>query len=283
MEQEFNADAIPTTGQEAEALIQHFESPEEEQTEGATEVPAKPTPAETYYALNYKGQEEKHPLSKILEFASQGRDYSQKMRDLRVQRELFEKDRSKYADIDARLQKYAEVEAYIQKDPAWWQHVQGLYQQRAEGQGTATPQLPPEVLAKLDETSKYVESMKIRHEDESLDSDIRTYQEKNPQFDWGKVDESGRPDLERRILDHAIQNGIKSFRAAANDFLFEEHVNRAKTAAKEDVGKQIQKQTKLGLGPVTPKPVLKLKGVANIRDKSWDEVTREALAEAGIA
>lgn len=282
MEQDFNADAIPTNGQEAEALLEHFASPSEQMSEGPAETPGSGPPplTEQQMELNYRGQLEKHPLSKILEFASQGRDYSQKMRDLRIQRELFEKDRTKYADLDERIKRYSEVEEYIKKDPAWWQHVQQSYQQRGNAQTPA--QLPPEVMAKIEAAHEFATVEKVRREDESLDSNIRAYKEKYPDFDWGKVDEQGRSSLELAILQHAIDHKIEDFSIAANSYLFDEHVKRAQVAAKEDVGKQIQKQTKLGLGPVTAKPVLQLKRPESVREKSYDELAQEGMQALGI-
>lgn len=290
-------DVVPQTAEQAEALVEHWTSPNEPTgIEGQVSGEVEPNQAAQEYAIKYKGKEEKYPLDKILSFANQGRDYSEKMRQFRMERESFEKEsqanKAKWADLESRLSRYAEVEEYIKKDPAWYDYLVQSYQERLQGNGQANPTHDPLVQSLSQEVrglkeiatrfqEKEAELARAK-EDEALDGQITEYREKHGDFDWVTVDENGL-DLEKRILDHAIKNGIQSFRAAANDYLFDEHVKRAKGGAKEEVGKDIQKRTKLGLGPVTDRPTMPLKAVENVSSKSWDEITREALVAAGLS
>jgi len=75
---------------------------------------------ELMYSINYKGQEEKLPISKIIDFAQQGRDYSEKMGRLN-------------ADIEARAQEL--TDATLDK----------LYQEQRANAATppAEPNTPP--------------------------------------------------------------------------------------------------------------------------------------------
>lgn len=122
-------------------------------------------------------------------------------------------------------------------------------------------------------------------EDSELDGTISSFKEEHPDLDWKTLDEHGA-DLERRILNHASEMGIttaKGFRAAARDYLFDDLLGRAKLGGKEEVGKQIQKATKLGLGPVTDRPSRPVKRVENVSGKSWEDIEREALEAHGLA
>ena len=249
------------------------------------------------FELNYRGKLEKHPLEKILQFAQQGRDYNEKMRLFRDQRSSFEKSlRSNWEKetepLHAQLKEFREVSEYIKKDPAWWDHVRTNYQSRLKEQGQQAS-LPPEIASKIEKLEAFVTSAEQRQaqeqeakEDSELDGIISAFKEEHPDLDWKTLDDQGT-DLERRILNHASDMGIttaKGFRAAARDLLHDDLLGRAKLSGKEDVGKQIQKATKLGLGPITDKPTVKQLGrVKSVRDKSWEDIERELVEKEGIA
>lgn len=298
-----NENSIPQSAEEAEALVNSWDEPQEasEPNEGDLgETPdgnAPPPPAEANHNLNYKGKEESYPLSKIIEFAQQGRDYSQKMHDLSVQRTQLENHvrqvQAENAKVAERIKQYAEVEAYQQKDPAWWKHVVDSYQARqgSNQDGSPSVQLPPEIASKIETLEQFVQAQQQEKvvqaqsaEDTELDGVIKGYRDEFASFDWSTKDAQGR-DLERQILDHAIALGItkpSGFRAAANDYLFKQHVERAKTNGKVDVGKQIQKTTKLGLGPVTPHSSKQIERAKNVSSKSYEELTAEAIEKYGL-
>lgn len=288
-------DAVPQTAEQAKALVEHWSSPTEPTEIESQGQEAEAPPAEEF-TIKYRGKDEKYPLDKILSFANQGRDYSEKMRQFRLEREAFEKEsqtnKAKWQSLEERLTHYADIEEYIKKDPAWYDYLVQSYQHRIQGNGQANPTNDPLVQSLSQEVrglkevatrfqEKEAEITRVK-EDEDLDRQIQDYRGKYGDFDWVTVDENGL-DLEKRILDHAIKNNITSFRAAANDYLFDEHVNRAKAGAKEEVGKDIQKKTKLGLGPVTDRPTMPMKRVQNVATKSWDEITREALEASGLS
>ncbi len=285
---DFNAAATPQNEQEANALIEHLQSPSEttEQIEGAApqaqEVKDEQPTIEELFEIKYRGQTEKHPRAKLLEFAQKGRDYEEKMRAMKVDRASWDSERARYAKLDERIRAYSEIEAYQQKDPAWWDHVTKSYQAKMREQGQAPPALPPEVLADIKDVKEYVTTERQAREDQALDADIKSYREKYPDFEWTQADDQGR-DLERQIIDHAIANKIQSFKAAANDYLHDKIVERAQLKAKEDVGKEIKEKAKLGLGPVTTRPTLGIKRAQNVADKSYEQLAEEAMAEFGIA
>jgi hypothetical protein len=203
----------------------------------------------------------------------------------------FTGERDKWSQVEARLKNYSDIEAYQKQDPDWWNHVNQSYQQRLAERGQTRTALPPEVANKLSEFDQFMSSVtKEREEaqrvkeDQALDLQVSSYREKYPQFDWAQVDETGQT-LEQRILKFAMENGLSKpehFQIAANNYLFDEHVKRAGHAAKEGVGKHLEKVTKLGLGPVTNQPTQRVQQVRNVASKDWNEIAEEAKAALGL-
>ena len=313
---ELDMSAVPTSASEADALVSAIESPEgatqdttQEVDPQASEQPK--TAAEKRYELIRKGVKREFTPEEMIPFAQKGWDYEEKMREfhqnratlLAQERQNWEKQfdatkHPKFQELEKQLSRYREVDDYIKRDPQWWNTVQEAYQQRLQEQGTATPTAHPVIdqLQKQVETlSQFVNSQQERErleqekarfveeatKDAELDNQVAEYREKYSHFDWNSRDESGL-DLENRILQHAITNKIGSFRAAANDYLHDEHLKRHEVSVKEQTGKEIKKQTKLGLGPVTDKPSREIKRISNVRSKSYDDITQDALDELGV-
>jgi hypothetical protein len=287
-------DAIPQNAAEAEALIGAF---------GEADVPAESAPPAApptdEFVINYKGKEERYPREKIISFAQQGRDYAEKMAAFNQERgrwsqleQEYNGAKSQWAQVEQRLKNYSDIEAYQKQDPQWWQHVNESYQQKLSERGQGgTVALPPEVQEKISQFDQFMSSVtKEREEaqrvkdDQALDLQVSSYRDKYPQFDWGQVDENGQ-NLEHRILKFAMENGLSKpehFQIAANNYLFDEHVKRAGHAAKEGVGKHLEKVTKLGLGPITNQPTQRMQQVRNVASKDWNEIGEEAKAALGL-
>ena len=296
--------SVPQNLGEVDALLSSIESPPQQEVAAPAPVEEPKTQAEIEYELTHKGIKQKFPVSKVLSFAQQGFDYNKKMHDFNVQRGLFDAEKAKtadqlkkYADIEQRLNRYKEVEEYQKKDPNWWNHVVTSYQQRQQEQGViASPNNNTQPIAELIQKEvaplkEYISSLQEEkkvlakvQEDTELDTVVSSFKEENSQFDWTTLDQNGH-DLEARILKHAMDMGLtkpNQFKAAARDFLYDESLKRAELKSKEELGKDIQKKTKLGLGPVKDKPTDKVTRVKDVRSKSWGEVGDEALKELGL-
>lgn len=292
----FDESVIPQDAAQAEALINQMGEPG---LEGGEAPPAEAAPAPKY-KINYKGKEEEYDLDKILGFANQGRDYAQRMQDFNAKERAFleqsKAQQTKWSQLEERLNRYNEVESYIKKDPAWWDHVQKSYQERSQVQ-SGNPGTPadPNIQKMIEEAvgplrdfvssaQKEREAAQLAEEDRVLDSQVQEYRTKYPTLDWNTVDENGH-NLEKRILDHAIQMGLNKpehFRVAANDYLFDEHIKLASGKGREGLAQDIQKANKLGLGPVTDRPTIPARRVENVSTKSWGDVAEEAKAAFGI-
>ena len=289
----FDANAVPETAEQAEALINHWQSEGETPEQNAGESEPEKTPEEISYEINYRGKKESYPVSKLVEFAQQGRDYAEKMGHFNRERSTFDKERtgwkSEYEKQKTALEEYKTWHKAASEHPGWLDTVRQSYQQRLQTQGEQSPNDPlvQKLLATVEDlTGKFskIEEKEtlaaITQEDQDLDLEISEYKGKFPDLNWGQVDENGL-DLEKRVLDHAIKIKPPSFRAAANDLLHDEHLARAQGRAKENVGKEIQKATKLGLGPPTKTRQLAPKKVDNVSSKSWEDVHAEAMAAMG--
>src|SRR4051812_40705324 len=65
------------------------------------------------FEITWNGRQIKAPKDKVLQWASQGYDYPQKMAELKKQREEFDRAYSPYKTVDD----------YAKQNPEWWKHV----------------------------------------------------------------------------------------------------------------------------------------------------------------
>jgi len=250
-------------------------------------------------AIKWNGKEITLPKDKVIAYAQQGYDYNEKMRDLNVQRSSFERDRGQWEKENQALQKdlelYKEFDAYNKQNPQWWEHVKNSYQAAKEG-GEQSDQLASllnhpvvsqlqstvrEVSSKLESFEEQAQRELEAKEDQALDQEIREYRESYRDIDWEQKDEMGRT-LEKQILDHANQYGINKWSAAANDYLLEKHLERARLQAKEEVGKEIKRAHKTGKAQVATQPKDRFTQTSQVRDKDYSDLISEAEAELGI-
>lgn len=286
---------VVTNEAEADALISRINGNETPPPTQATDVVNKEKVTETapqnldpLHKIVWKGQEKELPLSKLIKLAQQSYDYNEKSAQIKTEQALIAQEKKKWADVQSRLDQYKQVEDYQKKDPNWWSHVLKSYQEaQGKDQGGQILQHPvvQELMNEVKGIKEDLTTQKERekllnqaNEDVELDKSISDFKETNSQFDWNTLDESGH-NLERRILQHGLDNQIRTFRASARDYLFDEITKRHEVKAKEQVAKQLQKQTKLGLGPIKDESSAKIKPVQNIRSKSWDEIGEEAKRE----
>ena len=117
--------------------------------------------------------------------------------------------------------------------------------------------------------------------EESLVKSKLDYKKEHPDFDWHAKDEFGQT-LQERIEKHAVDNGIRSYKLAANSFLFDQHMKRTEMKAKEVAAKEIIEQKKKGLGPITDRSVKKTQQANNLGAMTYQDLATEALKELGI-
>jgi hypothetical protein len=89
--------------------------------------------------------------------------------------------------------------------------------------------------------------------------------------------------LELRVLKHARELGTQNFKTAFRDYFHDKLMEMAKTQALETAAKEKQELAKKGILGKTPTPTKGLNPASNFRQKSYDQLTQEALSELGIS
>lgn len=252
---------------------------------GTPQPQASPWTEDTFTA---NGKQIKASREDILKWASMGHNYPQKAQEFNKMKTDFEAMQSRRAELDQLDQKikpYREIDEFATKNPDWWQQVQQSYQQKLNGAETN-----PEIQAIKQEFQQFREFMQgqqskeknqqIQNEDTELSQEVESIRKTYSNLDFDSLDEGGKS-LEMKILEHAMNGGIKSFRVAFRDYCHDQLVGKAKEEGKEAVSKQIQQRTKLGILGETSKPTKGLKVAENVKDKSYEQLAREALDELG--
>lgn len=293
---------VQNTGDDVDALYDSImgkgegnDGPSVEQNEFSTEqkvVTANPTPPPTttpedLYEFNWNNKQIKANRENVLKWASQGYDYSQKMQEFK----------QRQADIDSKWQQaeqlnktYGPIDEWVKGNPEKWDQLQqAISGMEASG---ANPQLLSKLQAleaKVQQASKFIEQTqqvqeaeRIAKEDSELDAEIKSIQEKYKDLDWKSVDTEGRH-LEARIVNHAVNNGIKSFKTAFNDLMSDDLIKIAETRGRESLGKERQAKQASGLLGTSATPTKGLSKPTNIKSKSYDDLMREGLEELGIS
>lgn len=291
---------------DADAIISEMESPTPERSMNGGDAPApeaapapKPDiqpapaalPAAAELEFDYNGKPIKVPFSdpRAKTWAQQGYDYSQKMAAFNAERAQFEQTASTYKTVDD----------YARQHPEWWAHVQSAWKTREESreQGRSDASLSPEVRQKLqefDELKKEVlpviselkqdrEKQRVEKEDTELSDQMKSIREKYSNLDWASVDERGQSKLERQVLEHAVKEGIKSYRVAFHDYHHEHLTKLHEERGKEQVTKDLQKRAKLGIIGESPTPTKAMRPAESVKNKSYNDIEREIREEYGIA
>jgi hypothetical protein len=218
--------------------------------------------------------------------AHKGYDYEQKMHQFKVDRKLYEKERS---EREAQYKELEQINNYAKENPAFEQLIQREWAKiQAGGQIEVAPEDRVQVLEsrlnqvldKLENQGKDLETRRVAEMEAKQEMAIESYKEKHSDFDWDKKDESGAT-LEDRIMQQMIDKEVKDFQIMADFVLKNEQIARKTLEAKESVAKDIQKANKLGLGKVTKKSQLGVKKSEDIGNKSYDDLVGESLRELG--
>ena len=270
--------------------VQSSEPTVDEMFDSVTEQPAQEQPAaepqpepEIEYEYTALGATRKEPISLILKRASQGYDYAQKMEDFKRQQSEFEKAQ---AEADAFRQKYAQIDEYARENPEWYDHWSQAYEQRqAYGQQQEQPAVDfspvkQEIDALKNEFStvkEFITKQQQSQEDGKYWDEVKAIQKEFPEVDFNQSDETGKT-LEYKVLEHAKDNGIASFRVAFRDFYHDQLKARMLEQAKQDLIKQDKEQRKKGIVGVSNTPILN-SDMPDLRNMSENDILQAAIAE----
>lgn len=289
------------TGEDFEALYDSITNGEsEEQFVEAKPEPKQATPtapeaqpqAEPEYEYEWSGQKIKAPLSQLLKKASMGHDYAQKMGELNKQREQFTQE---YKLSQQLKEQFGPVDEWVRANPQKWEKLQAVIEAEKAGHGDLDVNHPlfqelQHLKRQLNEAimptiqSMQEEKTRIQHEaeDKALNDEIQSIREKYKDLDWATLDEHGRS-REMRVLKHASENGFKTFKSAFFDLYHDDLEKRAEERGKGSVANEKAKQAKTGLLGKVQAPTPSLTKAANTKNKSYNDLTREALEELGLS
>lgn len=253
---------------------------EGEVKESPTEAEPKTEPEYEYTAL---GATRKEPLSTILKRASMGYDYAQKMEAYKQQQAEIEKAK---AEADEFRSKYAHIDEYARQNPEWYDHWSQAYEQRQAGVNqTEQPavDLSP-IKQELDaiksdfmSVKEFVQQQQQSQEDSKYWDEVKAVQKDFPDVDLNQADESGKT-LEYKILEHAKENGIGSFRVAFRDFYHDNLKSRMYEQAKQDLIKKDKENRKKGIVGISNTPMLSSK-MPDLRSMDESQILEAAIAE----
>lgn len=254
-------------------------------TESEIPMSAPEQQAEPEYEYTARGKTIKEPISAILKRASQGYDYSQVMQDFN----------QKQSEFNEKYKLYNEIDQYANQNPDWWTHIQSQYQNRnGQPQQAASPtgELPPElqpILGEINELKQFKQELMAEknrqfreQEDNRLKEEIEGVKKSYSNLDFSTPGEDGKT-LEIKVMEYGVANGIKSFKTAFRDFYHDELLRRAKEEGMESTKKELQKKTRLGLLGETSTPTKGIKDAGDVKNRSYNDLTREALEELGIS
>ncbi len=280
----------------ADELLEQIEAPDAGRPmTGGDAAPAAQSPAATSaadwrqsfdWSIDHNGQKvSPDSAEKAKTWLSLGHNYSQRAAELNKSQAEMARERQQLQDKYKGYDRFSEVDQYARQNPDWWKHVQSSFEQR--GMHGVDPNLAP-ILQRLQQTEQFVQTLEQQRaqeaqtkEDQALEAEIGEIRKSYPKIDLNSVDETGRS-LEYRVLKHANDSGIRSFRAAFRDYLHDRLVSEAQVQGREAIAKDKQVQTRQGVLGRTPAPTKGLNGAVNVRGKSYDQLTQEALAELGI-
>lgn len=275
---------MPMNEQESQQ-VEHIVNPAPEATEQA--APQSSWAEDTF---TVGGKEIKGTRDEILKWAAMGHSYPQKAQEWNNKVKSYELQKSEWEkaqELQQKYKPYEEIDQYAAQNQDWWNHVNEQYKSKI-----STAQTQPEVAqlkAELADIKKYIDDSKSEKksqekqvEDSELSKEIESIQKSYPNLDFATPNDDGKS-LEMLVLEHADKIGAKSFRAAFRDYYFDHLVGKAKDEGKETAVKERQKLTKLGILSESQVPTKGLQVAQNTRNKSYNELAREALSELNIS
>lgn len=284
---------------DTQAILDGIEAPSADRPMSAPEQPAaeqqQPAPAPTWngeeYAFDWNGKRIiPDSADKLRTWASLGHNYSQRAAELN-------RREAEFKAFEAKFKPYAEVDDYATKNPEWWEHVQKSYAARGQQVPETVGELDPKLQAalkplqeKLSQFDQFLQAQQQEkaiqeqsRQDEALSAEIESIREKYPNIDLNARDESGQT-LEYRVMAHAQEQGISTFRAAFRDYLHDQLIESAKAnaqTAQAKAGEHEKRQGVLGRSPTPKKAPDDAPGY--VRGQSYDQITQNVYRELGIA
>ncbi len=280
---------------DVDSLVASIES---QDTGGGERAMSAPEPAaapqksqsELTYEFNSNGKPIRIAANdpKVTQWLSQGHSYSQRMQEFNQREQAFKAREQQIAQLQER---YGPIDEYVKQNPDFWNHVTQQWESRGQTYDQNNPLARDlqQVRQELGEIKQFKQTLeqekqaiKAADEDKALDGEIESIRKEYPDLDLNAVQPDGQS-LMYHVLNYANTKGIRSFTDAFIAFNHKNLVSRAAEKAKESIGKDIQKKTKLGLLGVSSTPTKGVTRAQNVKDKSYEALLQEALEEANVS
>ena len=240
--------------------------------------------------IKVNGKEVTASRDEILRWAQMGYNAPQQINEWKAKESAWTKqqqeimaEKQRIQELEQKWSPYKEVDEYASKNPDWWKQVQENYKQQIQAAETnpeiaALKQELAEIKRFKDEIINEKKTEQISKEDQQLTQEVESIRKSFPNLDFDTPDETGKS-LEMKVLEHAVNNDIKSFKTAFRDFYHDHLLSKAREEGKEIVSKEVQKRTKMGILSESSKPTKGIQLAQNVKDKSYNDLEREALEE----
>lgn len=274
---------------DVDSLLSDIEAPNNEALiEPGAQQPAQAAQQAADFAFTVGGKEIKLDLmkdrEKLIKWASMGYEAPGKIGELNKKLEGYTQKETQFKEWQ---DKYGPVDDYVRQNPEFWNHVTQSYQQQlAQQQQNPLHPVVGELQKRLEGLEGIAQTFQserqaqiAKQQDSEYTQEFTTIQKQYPKIDFSTPDESGKS-LEYKVLEYASQKGIKEFTPAFRAFYHEELVKHAAEEAKEKIINDKQSKSKLGILGISPTRTTRISD--NVKGKSYNDLTNEALAELGL-
>ena len=237
------------------------------------------------FKLKYRGtQVSPRNYNHAVSLMQQGWSYSQAMEALNRERSELQTQGKLYEQYGALDKAFKTNPAFAAKIWQMYQEAQG--QQQPAGQPQAQPQANDPRMQQLFSVvlglQEKLKGYDDREADTEVQSEMKDLRESIPDAQWDATTESGHT-LMWDVLNHACQQGFPNLKAAARDYLWDSQAATAKMAGAKQAAEARMKAAKAGVvGTGGNKPAQGAGKTVNVKDVSYDDLTRMALDSLGI-
>lgn len=277
------------TDQQMDELVSKSENKGESKEIPMTKEAQAPEPQPDLIEFNHNGKKIKGTRDQLIKWAQMGIDVPQKFNKFNQEKSQWDNQRKQW---EQQYGPYKQIDEWAKQNPDKWTQLQQSWQQAQQapqtqqtGQTTAEYLEIQRLKQELNELKPLVQTVhqdfttsKQQAEDQALDQQIQSLRDKYKDLDWDTPDDNGKP-LEYKVLEYAQETGIKNFDAAFKAFYHDELVSRAETMAKQNVSKDIQTKTKLGILGSSPTPKRGVQPVKDVNKKSYEDIMSEIREE----
>ncbi len=280
---------IPENEEQADELLNQIESPNPAEEQPNQETPAPAIPED--YAFTVGGKEVKGKWStdreKLIKWAQMGYEAPTRIGSLTKEIESWKQKETAFKEMES---KYGEIDKFVREKPEFWEHVTKAWNERDKlfndpsNPLASTVQSLQQQMQDLINYKNQVEQerqqTRMAREDGDYQKEFGELKTKYPQIDFVTPDEQGKS-LEYKVLEYAQANGIRKFTTAFRDFYHDELVKHHSEQAKENLVKEKQKNTKLGILGITNTPTKRSSD--DVRGKSYNDLANEIVAEFNLS